>query len=86
MCRKKRFNCCLCLVKKGLLCCFDRYSPVNNTWQKISNMRVPRRSCGVCLIGDRIYVVGGVCGNYEDKKTVEVYNPDRDEWTEVSCA
>ena len=37
-------------------------------------------------MGDKIYVVGDHLGNYEDKKTVEVYNPDRDQWTEVSCA
>ena len=63
-----------------------RYSPINNTWQMISNMRVPRDACGVCLMGDRIYVVGGYSDEDEDNKTVEVYNPDRDEWTEVSRA
>ena len=69
-----------------MLCFFDRYSPMTNTWQNISNMRVPRDECGVCLMGDRIYVVGGCCDEDEDEddKTVEVYNPDRDEWTEVS--
>ena len=35
-------------------------------------------------MGDRIYVVGGCCDKYEDNNTVQVYNPDRDEWTEVS--
>ena len=34
-------------------------------------------------MGDRIYVVGGWCDKDEDDKTVEVYNHDRDEWTQV---
>ena len=49
-------------------------------------MRVARSVCGVCLMGDRIYVVGGWCDKDEDWETVEVYNPDRDEWIEVSRA
>ena len=50
----------------------------------ISNMRVPRSQCGVCLMGNKIYVVGGWGVEDEDDKAVEVYNPYRDEWTEVS--
>ena len=35
-------------------------------------------------MGDRIYVVGGWCDKYENDKTVEMYDPDKNEWTEVS--
>ena len=72
------------LLSKRLCLLFFRYSPMNNTWQKISNMRVPRSSCGVCLMGDRIYVVGGYTSGFKETTTVEVYNPNKDEWTEVS--
>ena len=34
-------------------------------------------------MGDSIYVVGGYCHKDKDEKTVEVYNPDTDEWTQV---
>ena len=61
-----------------------RYSLHSNTWHKISDMRVPRSSCGVCLMGDNIYIVGGYKDNVESIKTVEVYNPETDTWTRVS--
>ena len=47
-------------------------------------MRVPRDDCGICLMGDRIIVVGGYTTGVKAMATVEVYNPKRDEWTEVS--
>ena len=49
-------------------------------------MRVPRNGCGVSLMGDRIYVVGGRSDEPGDNKTVEVYNPEKDEWTQVGRA
>ena len=49
-------------------------------------MRVPRNGCGVCLMVDRIYVVGGRCVEPENDKTVEVYDPEKDEWAQVGRA
>ena len=45
---------------------------------------IAREGCGVCLMGDRIYVVGGYTTGGYLLNTVEVYNPDKDEWSEVS--
>ena len=51
-------------------------------------MRVPRDFCGVCSMVDRIYVVGGRGGRSkpEDAEIVEVYDPEKDEWTQVGRA
>ena len=64
----------------------NRYTPINKTWQKISTMRVPRDVCGVCSMVDRIYLVGGHSVKPEDAEIVEVYDPEKDEWTQVGRA
>ena len=46
-------------------------------------MRMGRKSCGVALFNERIHVVGGWCDNYVDQRSVEIYDPESNSWSEV---
>lgn len=45
-------------------------------------MSVSRDAVGVCLLGDRLYAVGGYDGQVY-LNTVEAYDPQTNEWTQV---
>lgn len=46
-------------------------------------LSVPRDAVGICPLGDRLYAVGGYDGHtYLD--TVESYDAQNNEWTEVT--
>uniref|UniRef100_A0AAZ3RW45 BTB domain-containing protein n=1 Tax=Oncorhynchus tshawytscha TaxID=74940 RepID=A0AAZ3RW45_ONCTS len=47
-----------------------------------SPMSVSRDAVGVCLLGDRLYAVGGYDGTVY-LNTVEAYDPQTNEWTQV---
>jgi len=42
----------------------------------------PRDAVGMCLLGDRLYAVGGYDGQHY-LKDVESYDPINNEWTKV---
>lgn len=43
----------------------------------------PRDAVGVCLLGDKLYAVGGYDGQ-QYLNEVEAYDPQTNEWTKVS--
>lgn len=43
----------------------------------------PRDAVGVCLLGDKLYAVGGYDGQ-QYLNEVECYDPQLNEWTKVS--
>lgn len=45
-------------------------------------MSISRDAVGVCLLGDRLYAVGGYDGQVY-LSTVEAYDPQTNEWTQV---
>lgn len=45
-------------------------------------MSISRDAVGVCLLGDRLYAVGGYDGQVY-LNTVEAYDPQTNEWTQV---
>lgn len=51
-------------------------------WTTVSSLSVPRDAVGVCLLGDRLYAVGGYDGQ-SYLSTVESYDAQNNEWTEV---
>jgi DNA-binding CsgD family transcriptional regulator/N-acetylneuraminic acid mutarotase len=55
------------------------YDPVQDTWQALMPMQVPRAFAGAATIEDHIYVVGGYDGQNE-LSTCEVYDPGHDTW------
>ena len=45
-------------------------------------MSISRDAVGVCLLGDRLYAVGGYDGQVY-LNAVEAYDPQTNEWTQV---
>lgn len=52
-------------------------------WTTVSSLSVSRDAVGVCLLGDRLYAVGGYDGQ-SYLNTVESYDAQNNEWTEVN--
>uniref|UniRef100_A0A8C9VS48 Kelch-like family member 5 n=1 Tax=Scleropages formosus TaxID=113540 RepID=A0A8C9VS48_SCLFO len=63
--------------------CVERYDPKTDTWTTAAPMRVSRDAVGVCLLGDRLYAVGGYDGQTY-LNAVEAYDPQTNEWTQVA--
>lgn len=61
---------------------FQVIDPKTDTWTTVSSLSVSRDAVGVCLLGDRLYAVGGYDGQ-SYLKTVESYEAQNNEWTEV---
>lgn len=51
-------------------------------WTAVAPMSISRDAVGVCLLGDRLYAVGGYDGQVY-LSTVEAYDPQTNEWTQV---
>ncbi|KAG5845270.1 hypothetical protein ANANG_G00137000 [Anguilla anguilla] len=59
------------------------YDPKTDTWTAVAPMSISRDAVGVCLLGDRLYAVGGYDGQIY-LNTVEAYDPQTNEWTQVA--
>lgn len=59
-----------------------RYDPQTDVWTAVAPMSISRDAVGVCLLGDRLYAVGGYDGQVY-LTTVEAYDPQTNEWTQV---
>uniref|UniRef100_A0A8C4IWZ8 Kelch-like family member 5 n=1 Tax=Dicentrarchus labrax TaxID=13489 RepID=A0A8C4IWZ8_DICLA len=62
--------------------CVERYDPQTDVWTTVAPMSISRDAVGVCLLGDRLYAVGGYDGQVY-LNTVEAYDPQTNEWTQV---
>ncbi|KAM6132497.1 LOW QUALITY PROTEIN: kelch-like protein 5 [Pterocles gutturalis] len=62
--------------------CVERYDQTD-MWTAVASMSISRDAVGVCLLGDKLYAVGGYeCQTYLN--TVESYDPQTNEWTQVA--
>lgn len=61
---------------------FLRYDPKTDTWTMVAPLSMPRDAVGVCLLGDKLYAVGGYDGQTY-LNTMEAYDPQNNEWTQV---
>nr|XP_015206625.1 PREDICTED: kelch-like protein 4 isoform X2 [Lepisosteus oculatus] len=61
--------------------CVERYDPKTDAWTTVAPLSVPRDAVGVCLLGDRLYAVGGYDGQTY-LNTVESYDAQNNEWNE----
>lgn len=62
----------------------ERYNPRTDTWTALKPMSVPRAEAGSCVLGKRIYVIGGY--SWDTKRylqSVECYDTEEDEWNEL---
>ena len=64
------------------LICNCRYDPKTDQWTMVAPISSPRDAVGVCLLGDRLYAVGGYDGQ-QYIKDVESYDPVSNEWSKV---
>uniref|UniRef100_A0A452IP79 Kelch like family member 20 n=1 Tax=Gopherus agassizii TaxID=38772 RepID=A0A452IP79_9SAUR len=58
----------------------ERYDPKTDTWTMVAPLSMPRDAVGVCLLGDKLYAVGGYDGQTY-LNTMESYDPQTNEWT-----
>ncbi|GCB75510.1 hypothetical protein scyTo_0020922, partial [Scyliorhinus torazame] len=63
--------------------CVERYDPKTDTWTSVAPMSVSKDAVGVCLLGDRLYAVGGYDGQ-SYLNSVEAYDPQTNEWMQVA--
>ncbi|XP_023781120.1 kelch-like protein 5 isoform X3 [Cyanistes caeruleus] len=63
--------------------CVERYDPKTDMWTAVASMSISRDAVGVCLLGDKLYAVGGYDGQTY-LNTVESYDPQTNEWTQVA--
>ncbi|KAL7981696.1 hypothetical protein Chor_010891, partial [Crotalus horridus] len=57
------------------------YDPKTDMWTAVASMSISRDAVGVCLLGDKLYAVGGYDGQAY-LNTVESYDPQINEWTQ----
>ncbi|XP_069487892.1 kelch-like protein 5 isoform X3 [Ambystoma mexicanum] len=63
--------------------CVERYDPKTDMWTAVASMSISRDAVGVCLLGDKLYAVGGYDGQAY-LNTVEAYDPQINEWAQVA--
>lgn len=61
----------------------ERYDPVENTWTEMPPMKHARLNCGLVVIKDELFVLGGTLGQ-ELVASVEVFNIFKKTWREAS--
>ena len=65
-----------------MLLCLLRYDPKTDTWTIVAPINSPRDAVGVCMLGDKLYAVGGYDGSMY-RHDVEAYDPQANEWSKV---
>ncbi|XP_015282142.1 PREDICTED: kelch-like protein 28 [Gekko japonicus] len=82
----------LCAVggKAGLFACLESvemYFPQNDSWIGLAPLRVPRYEFGICVLDQKIYVMGGIAAptcqgvDYnKHERSVECWDPDTNTW------
>lgn len=60
-----------------------RYDPKTDTWMTVASMSAGRDAIGVCVLGERLFAVGGYDGKWYSK-LVEAYDPQNNKWQEVA--
>jgi len=63
--------------------CVERYDPKTDTWTLVAPISSPRDAVGVCVLGDKLYAVGGYDGSVYLSDT-ECYDPQLNAWNKVA--
>ncbi|XP_076468972.1 beta-scruin-like [Babylonia areolata] len=61
-----------------------RYDPNSERWDRASEMHCARAFHTVCVVGGRLYAIGGQDEEEEVLNTAEVYSPKKNVWEPVS--
>jgi len=63
--------------------CMERYDPLTDTWTMVANLSIGRDAIGVCVLGQKLFAVGGYDGaGY--LSLVEAYDSKENVWKEVA--
>ncbi|XP_078262847.1 kelch-like protein 28 [Rhinoraja longicauda] len=85
----------LCAVggKTGLFATLDSvemYFPQTDSWTGLAPLSSPRYECGVAVVDQKLYVVGGIATHIQQginyrkhENLVESWNPETNKWTSV---
>ena len=73
----------------GYLSSCEVYNPASDEWQLISSLKERRFNASMLCFHGRLYVLGGTivppdCTSTVQALTVEMFNSERNEWTEIS--
>ena len=63
--------------------CMERYDPATDTWSMVSSLSVGRDAIGVCVLGQKLFAVGGYDGTGY-LSLVEAYDSKDNIWREVA--
>ncbi|ESO11571.1 hypothetical protein HELRODRAFT_96746 [Helobdella robusta] len=63
--------------------CVERYDPKTDTWTAVAPISSPRDAVGVCVLGDKLFAVGGYDGQ-RYLNDVEAFDTHLNEWSEVA--
>ncbi|OWF36475.1 kelch-like protein 5 isoform X1 [Mizuhopecten yessoensis] len=63
--------------------CAERYDPKTDQWTMIATISSPRDAVGVCVLGDKIFAVGGYDGQ-QYLQDVECYDSVSNEWAKMA--
>ena len=64
----------------GVLSSVEMYDPINNAWSALNEKPTAVYDVSAAVIGEKIYVPGGVKADGSLTKVVEVFNPRKNEW------
>ena len=61
----------------------ESYDSVKNTWKYVSDLKTARHAHSACVLGKKIYVVGGLGAYGQTVKNIECYDPKSNTWNHV---
>lgn len=72
------------LAKGDRILSVERYDPKINKWSILTSISDPIYNMGVCVLKDKLFVVGGCDLESVKKNEVQQYNPEKDRWTTLA--
>jgi hypothetical protein len=58
----------------------EKYDPETDTWSPIPDMSMKRRDMATAVIDDKIFVIGGRVGMFQETNRVECFSDQENEW------
>ncbi|MDE0425151.1 MAG: hypothetical protein OXN25_09805 [Candidatus Poribacteria bacterium] len=71
---------------RQILTVIEAYDPINHQWEKKQDMLAAKFGFSTIVIGDEIYLIGGVPGLHIPRQylaTVDVYHPRTETWRDI---
>ncbi|KTG37259.1 hypothetical protein cypCar_00021175 [Cyprinus carpio] len=69
--------------KADTMNCTYRYDPIQNSWQRLTDMHERRGSFTLVVLNGKIYAIGGERDSEVNMESVEVYCPNTNSWSFV---